>query len=544
MTGKGTINDPYVCETWSELSSKSKTGTAYIKMADKSNPNDKVIDFAEIQPSGFTETIPLKGFIDFNGWTFKNFYSIARVAISVGGSTGSYSGRTMWANLNMKNFYHRVNSDEFQMGARFIEREYDNPNVGYSSMLNCHFYGELDYTLNSTVGVLVSGFIGKPLNATCNGIFTNCGFNVKARCNKSLILFPTIYELNSCRINLDINAETTTIIDTNSQTIGAVKNCRLTGYIKNTDTSYNVCIGNAQSMNSVYDIESNALLEYHGDNVSVFNSDKAESNGENTKFKACTTAQLANGSALQSNDFPCAVNGATHNHFDIQTTWTEGQSDTDDWETINPRLGYITTPVIRLPNSVTYIQLQLSAKYYKYNENTNCYELFGNATVFSISKKYTLCLYCLKSTGDGYSVINQTLIEESKLDEMLPIVENTTHIMIELRQNTYLNVPEVTEPSGDIIVVDSSSFFVGYEYLWELTDTKNELYIYNCLPEIDNLGAFANANNLTYISIPPSVKKIGRYSFRGTQLTSVRLARDCEYFPTSFPDNCEIFFYD
>ena len=134
--------------------------------------------------------------------------------------------------------------------------------------------------------------------------------------------------------------------------------------------------------------------------------------------------------------------------------------------------------------------------------------------------------------------------KESKLDEMLPIAENTTHILIELRQNTYLNVPEVTEPSGDIIVVDSSSFFVGYEYLWELTDTKNELYIYNCLPEIDNLGAFANANNLTYISIPPSVKKIGRYSFRDTQLTSVRLARDCEYFPTSFPDNCEIFFYD
>jgi hypothetical protein len=58
-----------------------------------------------------------------------------------------------------------------------------------------------------------------------------------------------------------------------------------------------------------------------------------------------------------------------------------------------------------------------------------------------------------------------------------------------------------------------------------------------------DVGAFANATQLRKVSIPKSVKKIGRYSFRNTELTSVTIARDCEYYPTSFPDNCIVRFY-
>lgn len=58
-----------------------------------------------------------------------------------------------------------------------------------------------------------------------------------------------------------------------------------------------------------------------------------------------------------------------------------------------------------------------------------------------------------------------------------------------------------------------------------------------------DVGAFANATQLRKVSIPKSVKKIGKYSFRNTRLTSVTIARDCEYYPTSFPDNCTVRFY-
>lgn len=58
-----------------------------------------------------------------------------------------------------------------------------------------------------------------------------------------------------------------------------------------------------------------------------------------------------------------------------------------------------------------------------------------------------------------------------------------------------------------------------------------------------DVGAFTNATQLRKVSIPKSVKKIGKYSFRNTRLTSVTIARDCEYYPTSFPDNCTVRFY-
>lgn len=56
-------------------------------------------------------------------------------------------------------------------------------------------------------------------------------------------------------------------------------------------------------------------------------------------------------------------------------------------------------------------------------------------------------------------------------------------------------------------------------------------------------GAFANAMQLKRISIPKSVKYIGTEAFRNTQLTSVTIASDCTYFPTSFPDGCVVNYY-
>lgn len=57
------------------------------------------------------------------------------------------------------------------------------------------------------------------------------------------------------------------------------------------------------------------------------------------------------------------------------------------------------------------------------------------------------------------------------------------------------------------------------------------------------MGAFANAKKLSEVIIPKSCKKIGRYSFRNTSLREVVISRDCEYYPTSFPEGCRVKFY-
>lgn len=68
----------------------------------------------------------------------------------------------------------------------------------------------------------------------------------------------------------------------------------------------------------------------------------------------------------------------------------------------------------------------------------------------------------------------------------------------------------------------------------------------NCgLPDtlIDYQGAFNKCTNLVEVTIPETVKSIGRYSFRETNLKSVKIARDCTYYDTSFPSDCRIYFY-
>ena len=63
------------------------------------------------------------------------------------------------------------------------------------------------------------------------------------------------------------------------------------------------------------------------------------------------------------------------------------------------------------------------------------------------------------------------------------------------------------------------------------------------LPEKILVGAFLGCSNLKTAKIPESVKNIGSHAFAGTALTKVKIASDCTYYPTSFPDGCEIEFY-
>ena len=83
-------------------------------------------------------------------------------------------------------------------------------------------------------------------------------------------------------------------------------------------------------------------------------------------------------------------------------------------------------------------------------------------------------------------------------------------------------------------IIDS---FLGNNY--------NENFIITMRPTaVLTPGAFENSEKLRKIVIPESVKKIGIKSFLGTALKSVKIASDCEYSATSFPEDCEIKFYE
>jgi hypothetical protein len=78
--------------------------------------------------------------------------------------------------------------------------------------------------------------------------------------------------------------------------------------------------------------------------------------------------------------------------------------------------------------------------------------------------------------------------------------------------------------------------------MWYL-DENNKL-MNSLLPDELKVGAFINCTVLKDVTIPKSVKHIGKYAFYNTALKSVRISKDCTYYPTSFPPGCAINFYD
>lgn len=75
--------------------------------------------------------------------------------------------------------------------------------------------------------------------------------------------------------------------------------------------------------------------------------------------------------------------------------------------------------------------------------------------------------------------------------------------------------------------------------IWRITEGTNDGKPYHLLlPDDAEMGAFCHCTNLSRVSIPDSVKQIGMYSFTNTALKNVKIASDCEYYPTSFPDDC------
>lgn len=77
--------------------------------------------------------------------------------------------------------------------------------------------------------------------------------------------------------------------------------------------------------------------------------------------------------------------------------------------------------------------------------------------------------------------------------------------------------------------------------MWYL-DENNKL-MNALLPDELKIGAFSNNMNLKSVYIPPSVKRIGPYSFMNTALTKVKIATECTYSEETFPPGCVINHY-
>lgn len=97
---------------------------------------------------------------------------------------------------------------------------------------------------------------------------------------------------------------------------------------------------------------------------------------------------------------------------------------------------------------------------------------------------------------------------------------------------------ELPEPITGTLMQDP------YPPFWWYVEDGDERLQNRFLAEPSAQGAFYDCTQLKKVEIPETVKYIGEYAFANTALTTVKIARDCTFFPTSFPPRCIIQYYD
>lgn len=130
ITGTGTQADPFKPTTWEEFLSCTTTDSVYTELPEGGG----TFDMNDYYPEGITSTIPLRGFINGNGWTIKNAVYSGRYGAFLVSSSNSY-GKVV--GLNFFNFRFTTNIT----GAVFIE----GGNSGTMFRL-CQFSGLVDNT--------------------------------------------------------------------------------------------------------------------------------------------------------------------------------------------------------------------------------------------------------------------------------------------------------------------------------------------------------------------------------------------------------------
>ncbi len=269
MTGTGTKDTPYIVNSWEEYTSIT-SDTAHVEF--DPNAENKVIDFNEIQPEGFSSTVKFKDYTNFNGWTLRNFHSTASTAINTGSSL-------TFSNLIFENFYwcpaNKYGSTLFDTGGSSSIRK----------MTNCIISGEIQCTYD--IDRVVQDLYESSVNIVAN---TGGSF----RLSHSII---------NSEIILDVSAESVEMCRYLSTDKGKVLNSRISGRIQSDE---NVSAGTDTSAYNVFNIQSNQPLDYQGKGISVYNSDIATAT-QSGNFIGCTAEQLRDAQYLYDLRFPIGV---------------------------------------------------------------------------------------------------------------------------------------------------------------------------------------------------------------------------------------------
>ncbi|MDE5582819.1 MAG: leucine-rich repeat domain-containing protein [Ruminococcus sp.] len=187
------------------------------------------------------------------------------------------------------------------------------------------------------------------------------------------------------------------------------------------------------------------------------------------------------------------------------------------------------------------ISTYLTARYVRFSVNLSSDRLYP-----TIEAETSGSYYYLENFLIEYDVVQWKYSKDNKLihdDLKIAPLKNITEPYPKALWSTDVNSATATHE----LLPNIAEKAISKPYpqaLWRVEKKISDMPFHELLPFEKPLGAFMGAEKLKYVYIPDSVRKIGRFAFSGTALESVKIHPDCEFFETSFPENCIIKFYN
>lgn len=494
MLGSGTQADPYIVETWEDFITVLPQSGIYATFGNDIDMRGEPINDEQV-------------FISCNlngaGYAIKNVY------LSKPGLTASIlfklDGGGVISNLNFENWY---TSDVWIFNGTNAHPNY----YPQAQLKNCTFTIEC-----AGIGKFIYGEWQQvaPIFDTCS-VFLLC----KDGANACYADGARIFRWVNCNLAI----------------YGDVGNTVITGYLDNTYISGEVNFTPIQDIAGIYINNNNDAnqayinMTVHSDtawtisgyanNKVIINTDNLENCtvDSNAGFITGTTAQINDATWLATQNFDI---GRASAGFD----WHNFLSSIQYLDDIYGNIYNVDTTNDKLTFSVTNLEnWAMSQPCQTWQYGTYTMPFIGG-------KKYTVAITATMPTGvrtlASFIVDNTWVADVAGASGVFSSPYDGTLTMRLGIQNR-----SGTPVSGTFTIDNMTMEFVS---AWDIVNGK---LINTMMPALYPLGAFCYAYSLAAVSIPSTVKKIGRYSFTYTNLTSVELADDCTYYSTSFPEGC------
>lgn len=510
MTGTGTSADPYKVTTWSELMTVLPQFGAYAVLDNDIDMKGRVI----------TDSGVILG-CDFDGQnhTIKNVYL----------NSDNMQNPELFK-MYYENSFRNVKFENWYSNGRHIfSGDSSSPSMRRMPTIeNLSFSGELTDNFNShTSFVELYSLYYIPIFKNCSAFIIADDVNgiISATNNKPIFENSKIEVYGTC--GHDIMSVT-------------LNDSHLTGEIELTSIGENPALNISTSqtpMQSLVELVVNSIetweASFNGSKLLV-NTTKLGNVSTTGTFIGCNLLEQDDVTFLNEHGFvlgDVATDFSWHDYLASinKAGWWDDNSSyvdcpysvTDDEYTIT----VTDLPTERTTNTEPYLDWQTSTYYFTAEPYKKYKFVFSASLPDEVAPRYSVYSNGVGSNDYRRSGIGYTTIIDA--------FDNTTKFSLQAGVRNQTDSPiSGTYTIQNLSIYEHSS--------WNVVNGK---LVNLSIPNVKPIGAFYNCGELKSINIPEDVKKIGPYAFYNTALTKVKIAQDCKYYHTSFPNGCEIEYY-